>query len=48
MVDFDGKPDTRHCINSTSKTYDGDQWVLSETLVLGDSIVKHIINTTPC
>ena len=35
---------TRHCINSTSKTYDGDQWVLAETLVLGDSIVKHIIN----
>jgi hypothetical protein len=44
MVDFNGKPDTRHCINSTSKTYDGDQWVLSETLVLGDSIVKQIIN----
>jgi len=44
MVDFAGKPDTRHCINSTSKTYDGDQWVLAETLVLGDSIVKHIIN----
>ena len=44
MVDFAGKPDTRHCINSTSKTYDGDQWVLSETLVLGDSIVKHIID----
>ncbi len=44
MVDFNGKPDTRHCINSTSKTYDGDQWVLAETLVLGDSIVKQIIN----
>jgi hypothetical protein len=44
MIDFNGKPDTRHCINSTSKTYDGDQWVLAETLVLGDSIVKHIIN----
>jgi hypothetical protein len=44
MVDFDGKPDTRHCINSTSKTFDGDRWVLSETLVLGDSIVRHIID----
>jgi hypothetical protein len=43
-VDFNGKPDPRHCINSSSKTYDGDQWVHSETLVLGDSIVKHIIN----
>ncbi|HKH90961.1 MAG TPA: DUF1080 domain-containing protein [Gemmatimonadaceae bacterium] len=44
MIDFAGKPDPRHCINSTSRTYDGDQWVLAETLVLGDSIVKHIIN----
>ena len=44
MIDYNGKPDTRHCINSTSKTYDGDQWVLAETMVLGDSIVKHIIN----
>jgi hypothetical protein len=44
MVDFAGRPDTRHCINSASRTYDGDQWVLSETLVLGDSIVKHIID----
>jgi hypothetical protein len=44
MIDFAGTPDTRHCINSTSETYDGDQWVLSETLVLGDSIVKHIID----
>jgi hypothetical protein len=44
MVDFNGKPDTRHCINSSSKTFEGDQWVHSEVLVLGDSIVKHIIN----
>jgi hypothetical protein len=43
-VEFNGKLDNRHCINSSSKTYDGDQWVHSETLVLGDSIVKHIIN----
>ena len=35
---------TRHCTNSTSKTYDGDQWVRVEALVLGDSIVKHIAN----
>jgi hypothetical protein len=34
---------TRHCINSSSKTYDGDQWVRVEALVLGDSIVKHIV-----
>ena len=35
---------TRHCINSTSKTYDGDQWVRVEFLSLGDSIMKHIAN----
>jgi hypothetical protein len=35
---------TRHCTNSTSKTYDGDQWVRVEALVLGDSIIKHIVN----
>ncbi len=33
-----------HCINSISKTYDGDQWVHAELIVLGDSLVKHIIN----
>jgi hypothetical protein len=35
---------TRHCTNSRSKTYDGDQWVRVEALVLGDSIIKHIVN----
>ena len=35
---------TDHCINSTSKTYDGDQWVSVEFLVLGDSIIQHIID----
>ena len=35
---------TRHCTNSVSKTYDGDQWVRVEVLMLGDSIIKHIAN----
>ena len=34
---------TNHCINSKSKTYHGDQWVRSEFLVLGDSLIQHII-----
>ena len=34
---------TDHCINSTSKTYDGDQWVQVDLLVLGDSLIRHII-----
>ena len=33
---------TQHCVNSSSKTYSGDQWVHLEALVLGDSIIKHI------
>lgn len=34
---------TAHCVESTSKTYDMDIWVRAEVLVLGDSIVKHIV-----
>jgi hypothetical protein len=33
-----------HCVNSTSKTYDGDQWVKAEAIVLGDSLMKFIVN----
>ena len=42
-VVMDGKLFTPHCVNSTSKTYHGDQWVKAEVLVLGDSVVKHIV-----
>ncbi len=34
---------TAHCTESTSKTYHGDQWVRVEALVLGDSLIKHIV-----
>lgn len=34
---------TPHCVNSSSKTYHGDQWVRAEMLVLGDSIIHHIV-----
>ncbi len=43
-VVYKGKIAADHCINSTSKTYDGDQWVKAELIVLGDSLVTHIIN----
>ena len=43
-VVFEGKIDPRHCISSTSKTYDGEQWVRAEMIVLGDSLITHIIN----
>lgn len=43
-VVYEGKIDPRHCINSTSKTYYGDQWVRAEAIVLGDSLITHIVN----
>ncbi|MBA4851853.1 DUF1080 domain-containing protein [Emticicia sp. BO119] len=43
-VFYQGKLDKRHCINSTSQTYNGDQWVRAEVLVLGDSLVQHFVN----
>lgn len=35
---------TNHCISSSSKTYHGDDWVTVEMLVLGDSLIEHIID----
>lgn len=43
-VVYENKLDTRHCINSTSKTFDGDQWVRAEVEVLGDSLIRHFVN----
>ncbi len=34
---------TQHCNESTSKTYAGDVWVTAEFVVLGDSIIHHIL-----
>jgi hypothetical protein len=42
-VEMNGKLFTPHCVNSNSKTYDGDQWVRVELEVLGDQGIKHII-----
>jgi hypothetical protein len=35
---------TTHCLNSSSKTYDGDQWVRVEVLVRGDELIQHTID----
>jgi hypothetical protein len=43
-VEFDGKLDTRHCINSTSKTFHGEQWVTVELEVRGHDLIKHFVN----
>jgi hypothetical protein len=42
-VVMNGALQTRHCINSTSKTYDGEQWVRVEVLVHGDELVRHMV-----
>ncbi len=42
-VVMNGELLTRHCVNSRSETYHGDQWVRVEALVLGDSAIHHIV-----
>jgi len=42
-VVMNGKLHTPHCTNSTSKTYDGDQWVRVEVEVHGDELVQHFV-----
>jgi 3-keto-disaccharide hydrolase len=42
-VVMNGNLVTQHCINSSSKTYHGDQWVRVEVHVLGDSAIKHVV-----
>jgi hypothetical protein len=41
---INGELVTRHCTNSTSKTYHGEQWVRAEVTVLGDSVIRHKID----
>ncbi len=43
-VVYEGKIDDRHCINSSSKTYPPEVWVKGEIIVLGDSLITHIVN----
>ncbi len=41
---YEGKQYENHCLNSTSKTYEASEWVRAELVVLGDSLITHIIN----
>jgi hypothetical protein len=41
---MDGKLITRHCTDSKSKTYHGEQWVTVEAEVHGNGVIKHIVN----
>lgn len=40
-VTFDGDLVTRHCTDSTSATYRGDQWVTMELEVRGGELIRH-------
>ena len=46
-VVMNGSLYTAHCVNSTSKTYDGDQWVRVEVEVLGGERIRHIVEGQP-
>jgi hypothetical protein len=35
---------TPHCVSSTSRTYDGDQWVRVEVEVHGDDLIRHVVD----
>ena len=41
---YNGELYPKHCLESASKTYDGDQWVQIELIVLGGAHITHIVN----
>jgi hypothetical protein len=43
-VHINGELYKGHCHESRSKTYHGDRWVTLEMIVLGDSIVHHVMD----
>ena len=43
-IHLDGVFTEEHCIGSSSPTFDGDQWVTVEVLVLGDERIVHYVN----
>jgi hypothetical protein len=43
-IEYEGVFNETHCINSTSPTFDGDQWVVAEVLVHGADRIVHYIN----
>lgn len=43
-VVLNGQLEMTHCLNSTSPTFHGDQWVKAEVEVHGGGIIRHFIN----
>ncbi|MBK1833142.1 DUF1080 domain-containing protein [Roseibacillus ishigakijimensis] len=44
QIFYEGKVDKRHCINSQSKTFPGDQWVTLEIEAHGSEKIIHRVN----
>jgi len=44
QIVLDGQLDKRHCIDSGSRTYHGDQWVTVEVEVRGDELIRHVVD----
>ena len=43
QISINGEPYLDHCYSSKSKTYPGNEWASLEIIVLGDSIVHHVM-----
>lgn len=43
-IEYQGELTDAHCVNSTAPTFDGDQWVVAEALVLGPDKIVHYVN----
>jgi hypothetical protein len=41
---YKGEIYPKHCLPSASKTYDGDQWLQIELIVIGGAHITHIVN----
>jgi hypothetical protein len=41
---YQGKMYGGHCLDSNSKTFDRSEWVTADLIVLGDSLITHVIN----
>lgn len=41
---LNGKLEETHCIESKSPTFDGPEWVEAEIEVIGDSLIRHLVN----
>ena len=43
-VEMNGKLQLQHCINSTSKTWHGEQWVTAEIEVHNNEVIRHLLD----